>query len=254
MIQPQAPSLLLPDVAQVYLYAYATCGAYPALPFANGNLLTGVGSNGLNDTAVAATPSPWNGFSTGCSSYSIEGVGVGGFAQGTVSDAVFVPPDTSGATWNFTFNLTAPSLVVFLVTSGGQCCLDVSGIPRLFTLAEYDLGGPGTGLLIAESTLNSGTYTMTEESNNNGPGSMDRADIIAEFAFAPDPGTGTGGGGSGSSATGSQSGYLLIAEIALPVLAVAAVAFGLLIRRHRRTKEPPLTTPDPQQEYPKGSP
>jgi hypothetical protein len=177
-----ADSLSLPSGGSIYLFAMSVGGAHYSSDFSSGDYVTGTGANGEVASALAVTTSASDSFSTQDTWYTIGGVGVSGYSGYTESDDVYVPPVQPSSSFSYTFSVGSDADVVFLATSGGQCCLSLSGIVGLSVDASWNSNG-GVGLEIANADMSSGTYTVTASSTNNDGGSSTRADIIGVFQF-----------------------------------------------------------------------
>lgn len=169
--------------ASLYLYGYGTSGICPASPFANGSLAVGVGENGYNDTGLAITTSSINSYNPyGNSHYTIGGVGVSGFSSHSTYYAVNTPPIQPATTINLTFNVTSYSLVVIMGMIGGAFCISLSGIPGMKIDSILNYSGD-VGLEISQAYLNTGKYTVIENSTNGDGGSNTRSEILSASVF-----------------------------------------------------------------------
>jgi hypothetical protein len=209
------------------LYALSVGGIAPTTPFAYGELVNGTGTAGYEVTALAATTSNRDSYSTSQNFWSIAGVEIRGTEQGSPTLGVNVPGVQPTIFFNISFTVTSSSLVVFMLTAGGQCCLSASGIPGFTILARESFAG-GNAIEIAAADLVAGHYTVMEQSYNHDEGGNSWADIIGVFQFGPV-------GGSGGASTALPWWIWLVGGAAI---GAAAVGLAMVVGRPRRPRLP----------------
>ena len=250
-VEAEHSSLTLTSAASLFLFAFATGGAYPSSGFVNGSYDVGTAANGNIVTGLAITDYNSDRFAPGTPYYSIGGVAVGGFAYYGALNYSYVPPVQSTSYFNFTISIPESALVVILDASGGQCCQVLSGVPGMSELAAWN-GYGGTGLEIAQAYLNQGTYTLSGSTTNHDSGAPTRDDMVGLFAFAQSSAGFIDHSLSTTSSPSTSGGLSTMDWIVMGVVIAAAVAgagVALAIRRKKGggSEQPPThgTTPPP---------
>jgi hypothetical protein len=196
IVTSQATSLSLNPGAQLYIYGFVTGGGSTTGNFANGPYASVTNAGGYLVAALAATSNNVNSFTTQTSNYDIGGAAVSGFSQYVASYGTNSTSGALGASDTFTV-VSSASLVVVVGLGGDEQCISISGLPGL-TIDATDKGATGlpSVIMIANTYLNLGTYTATEQTQQcaTGQDPAHAADLIGVFVFT-----------SGVSNTGTSS-------------------------------------------------
>jgi hypothetical protein len=186
----------MPNGAQLYIFGYATGGAFPSWGFKNGQYASAANQAGNLAASLAVTTDNSNSFETVTGMQNTGGISVSGFSSYTAShnsNSAFGAPEVSDT---FTVQ-NSGSLVVIFALGGLQGCMTLTGITGMQAGAPspQSVGGSNAthpGIMIAHANLNPGTYTITENTrcsrsiaNNNTPDWQ--ADLIGVFIFSPSP-------------------------------------------------------------------
>jgi hypothetical protein len=185
VVSVQATSLSLNPGAQLYIYGLVNGGGHPNSVFSNGEYASVTDANGNLIAALAATTSSTNSFTTQDAYYVIGGASVSGFSQYTASYGTNAAPAATGASDTFTVAASG-SLVVVFGLGGGEQCLAISGVSG-FTIDATDNGASGLPVVttIGHSYLDSGTYTVNEQTQQCAAGQdpNNAGDLIGVFVF-----------------------------------------------------------------------
>ena len=184
VVSEQQASLSLPSGASTYIYGYTTGGALQSGLFQTGQYASVMDADGENVAALAITNSNTDSFSTSAQFYAIGGVAVSGYSS--LSDSYGSNNSPGATSASDTFTITNDNSLVVVVASGGdEQTLTVSGLSGFTTDASYP-GSPDNALVIGHSYLNSGTYTVTENTLQSAAGQDPNhaGDLIGVFVFS----------------------------------------------------------------------
>ncbi|HUK49604.1 MAG TPA: hypothetical protein VLV18_01110 [Terriglobales bacterium] len=195
---PQPPAgkttdLNMPSGAQLYIYGYATGGAFPSWGFKNGQYASATNQAGNLAASLAVTADYTNSFQTVTGMQNTGGASISDYSSYTSSyrsNSAYGAPQVSDT---FTVQ-SSGNLVVVFALGGLQECMTLTGIPglRIDAPTPQSVGGTNAthpGIIIAHAYLDTGFYTITENTrcsqsiaNNNTPDWQ--ADLIAVFVFS----------------------------------------------------------------------
>ena len=182
-------SLSLPSGNQLYIFGMATGGAFTSTPFQNDPYASVNDAAGNVAAQLSITSSNENSFSTGASYYVIGGVGVSGFKY---FGSTYGSNSASGArSASASFTLENPAIVIVVALASGQTYLTLNGIPGLQIDSQFANQAGGIPMVIAHADLGSGTYQVTELTDDDRTGNGDpshEADLIGVFAFSQSQG------------------------------------------------------------------
>lgn len=183
-------SMHLKPGSQLYVYGYATGGAQASGNFAIGNY-TSISDAAKNVVdALAITTSPSNAYATRTSANALVGAALDNFSSCTVSYAVESEPGAALASTSFKVAKKG-SLAVFVALAGGGQAITLTGPPNIATDAVVPASGK-IAVVIAQATLGSGNYKVTESTSPRIPGensanNPDVGDLLAVLVLSPAP-------------------------------------------------------------------
>jgi hypothetical protein len=185
LVQEQQTALQLPSGSGIYIFGYGTGGAYPASTFQYGQYASVRNANNNAVASLAITPNNTDAFTTSTTYQVIGGAGVSGYSSYSSFYGSNSAPDASAASCPFQVK-AQNSLIVIVAIAGGEQSLQLAGIPGLHIDASYP-GSPNEALVIAHTSLPTGSYTVTEQTSQSAAGQtpQNAGDLIGVFVFLP---------------------------------------------------------------------
>ena len=180
----QQTSLTVSAGSNLYIFGYATGGAYQSQDFGTGTPVSINNADGNKAVEFATTTANQDSFQTGTSYESIGGVGVSGYGSYTDTYGSSSKSGPSGA--SDVFSVSVPnSLVVVMAMGADEECFSVTTPSGLAIASQTPQGD--YAFVIEDGTLGIGTYTasMTTSQCAVGQDPNHAADMIAVFIFTP---------------------------------------------------------------------